>query len=236
MIEKNNNEINYKELSNQYETIGPAYIKEQEDYFNQHEDSSRNKLYELLGDMTDKVVLDVGCGSGSDIKECLNRGAKKIIGLDPSEAMLNEAKSRSISSDIDFKKGTYESIPLADESVDIVFGRFSLNYVKDLDKAFKEVFRVLTENGECIFLTTHPMDDLSLKKDKNLAVQEIISNPLYNDKIIVRYPSHNFSDYLSEYFLKNFRLDSISEDSSNEMKKDFTHPKVLFLKAKKHKA
>ncbi len=54
--------------------------------------------FEFLGDLTNKTLLDIGCGSGPYITEALRRGARKVIGIDPARGMLDLAgeKVRSL--------------------------------------------------------------------------------------------------------------------------------------------
>jgi cyclopropane fatty-acyl-phospholipid synthase-like methyltransferase len=52
------------------------------------------KTFELLGDLTGKSVLDIGCGSGPYLLEALRRGAAHVTGLDPAPSMLALAKNR----------------------------------------------------------------------------------------------------------------------------------------------
>src|SRR5207245_2924887 len=60
----------------------------------------RSKLEVLLGpgiwrDCADKVVLDFGCGTGDDAVEIAQRGARRVIGLDIRESVLEVARQRA---------------------------------------------------------------------------------------------------------------------------------------------
>jgi SAM-dependent methyltransferase len=48
--------------------------------------------FELLGDLKDKSILDVGCGSGRYMFEAVNRGAGKVLGIDAAGGALKAAK------------------------------------------------------------------------------------------------------------------------------------------------
>ncbi|MCX9564034.1 class I SAM-dependent methyltransferase, partial [Vibrio cholerae] len=86
--------------------------------------------------------LDVGCGTGVSTK-ALSRFCKSIIGIDPSEAMLAQAKSFET---MMFMQGTGENIPLADNSIDIVSFAGSLYYAKS-NKLISELVRVCSNNA-----------------------------------------------------------------------------------------
>jgi SAM-dependent methyltransferase len=50
--------------------------------------------FERLGDLSNKTVLDIGCGSGVYMREALARGAHKVIGVDAAPRMLELSKER----------------------------------------------------------------------------------------------------------------------------------------------
>lgn len=50
--------------------------------------------FDRLGDLKDKSVLDIGCGSGPYMVEALKRGAHHVTGLDPAPRMLDLARRR----------------------------------------------------------------------------------------------------------------------------------------------
>jgi len=52
------------------------------------------RTFELLGNLQEKKVLDIGCGSGPYLAEALKRGAAQAIGLDPAPRMLELARQR----------------------------------------------------------------------------------------------------------------------------------------------
>lgn len=98
------------------------------------------------------IVLDVGCGSGTDLfVAALRTGQRgKVIGLDMTEAMIVKARANIAKSDfanIKVLSGDATNIPLEDDSVDVVTSNGVLNLVPDKEKAFNEIFRVLRPGG-----------------------------------------------------------------------------------------
>ncbi|MDG6229422.1 MAG: flippase-like domain-containing protein [Candidatus Thermoplasmatota archaeon] len=94
------------------------------------------------------VIIDLGVGPGllsKEIKDILPQAT--VIGIDPIDNMLQRAKKNA---DIETRKGSSESIPLDDASVDIVVTRFSLTYWKNPQRSFKEIHRVLKPGGVLI--------------------------------------------------------------------------------------
>jgi len=76
-------------------------------------------------------VLDVGCGTGLS-KEVFNC---KITGIDPSEKLLEQCS-------FPVKKACAESIPLADNSFDVVIAVTCIHNFDDLEKGLREIKRV----------------------------------------------------------------------------------------------
>jgi len=108
--------------------------------------------------VTDKTILDVGCGYGfySFIAERL--GARKVIGVDFSEEMIKQAvefKKRKDSS-VNFTLGAVEHLPFASESFDMVISGMALN-LNDFNVGCTELQRVLRRNGSIIFSVPHPI-------------------------------------------------------------------------------
>jgi len=104
------------------------------------------------------TVLDLGCGPGFLILELKRMKSRyRIIGVDPSESMLEIAERRAAEwgiEDFEARVGTAEKIPLSDMSVGIVVCRNSLHEWKDREKGVREVHRVLKEGG--LFIIRDP--------------------------------------------------------------------------------
>jgi SAM-dependent methyltransferase len=101
-----------------------------------------------------EVVVDLGSGGGLDCFLAAQKVGKSgsVIGVDMTEemirlAMKNAAKMGAKASNVDFRKGEIENIPVDDTSVDCVMSNCVLNLVPDKQKAFKEIHRILKPGG-----------------------------------------------------------------------------------------
>jgi arsenite methyltransferase len=99
-----------------------------------------------------EVVLDLGSGGGIDVLLSARRVGPtgKAYGLDMTEEMLalaNENKRKSGLENVEFLRGEIESIPLPDDSVDVVISNCVINLSADKDKVLREAFRVLKPGG-----------------------------------------------------------------------------------------
>jgi arsenite methyltransferase len=99
-----------------------------------------------------ETVLDLGSGGGIDVLLSARRvgPAGKAYGLDMTDEMLALARENQHKAGIEnaeFLKGEIESIPLPDNSVDVVISNCVINLSADKDKVLREAFRVLKPGG-----------------------------------------------------------------------------------------
>jgi SAM-dependent methyltransferase len=97
-------------------------------------------------------VLDLGSGAGIDVFLAARKvgPAGKVYGLDMTDEMLalaRENQRRSDATNVEFLKGTIESVPLPDASVDVVISNCVINLSSDKDAVLREAFRVLKPGG-----------------------------------------------------------------------------------------
>ena len=99
-----------------------------------------------------EVVLDLGSGGGIDVLLSARRVGPtgKAYGLDMTDDMLALARENQRQAGVDnveFLKGEIESIPLPDNSVDVVISNCVINLSADKGRVLKEAFRVLRPGG-----------------------------------------------------------------------------------------
>jgi SAM-dependent methyltransferase len=99
-----------------------------------------------------ETVLDLGSGGGIDVLLSAKRVGPtgKAYGLDMTDEMLalaNENKRKAGAENVEFLKGHIESIPLPDNSVDVIISNCVINLSADKDRVLKEAFRVLKPGG-----------------------------------------------------------------------------------------
>jgi len=99
-----------------------------------------------------ETVLDLGSGGGIDVLLSARRvgPAGKAYGLDMTDEMLalaRENQKKSGFTNVEFLKGEIESIPLPDDSVDVIISNCVINLSADKDRVLREAFRVLKPGG-----------------------------------------------------------------------------------------
>lgn len=128
---------NYYEENDIYEIFSIA-----EDY--------PNKIYEcLLPKVKNKIVLDLGCGTGKFMQKFYNE-TTKYYGLDLSNKQLEIAKRKVESNNVEFICCSAENIPLSNNSIDAVISTWVLGTILEIDrrnKVLDEMKRVLKKDG-----------------------------------------------------------------------------------------
>lgn len=120
-------------------------------------------LFALLPDLHDKCVLDLGCGYGENCLKYAGMGARKVIGLDISEKMLEIAKTENSAPKIEYKNMPMEDISLekllpAGEKFDLVVSSLALHYVEDYAGLVKKIYALLKDGGYFIFSQENPIN------------------------------------------------------------------------------
>ena len=106
-----------------------------------------------LADLNEgEVVLDLGSGGGIDAFLAAKKvGPKgKVIGVDMTEEMIQRAKATASKhgyTNVEFRLGEIENLPVEDESVDAIISNCVINLAPDKLKVFQEAYRVLKPNG-----------------------------------------------------------------------------------------
>ena len=99
-----------------------------------------------------ETVLDIGSGSGFDcfIAAKMVGPNGRVIGVDMTDAMLKKSRETADElglTQLEFKKGFAEELPVPDNSVDVIISNGVLNLTPDKYASFVEVNRVLKPGG-----------------------------------------------------------------------------------------
>lgn len=116
--------------------------------------------HQLLNQMTSisaDVVMDLGCGTGYFaplLTELLR--PQQLICLDLAQGMLEYARQTRVTPNTLWLCGDAENLPLADNSVELIFSSLAIQWCEDLPALFSEVARVLKPGGRFLFSTLGP--------------------------------------------------------------------------------
>lgn len=122
-----------------------------------------------------QTVVDLGSGAGIDVFLAAQKVGPQglVIGVDMTEEMIDRAKSNAQKAgftNVDFRLGEIENLPVEDESFDLVLSNCVLNLVPDKRKAFAEIHRILKSGGKfCISdVVTYGQMPESIRQDLSL--------------------------------------------------------------------
>lgn len=133
---------------NGWKTSAPAWINRIGD----NGDFSREHVLDgpmlaRIASLKPQNALDVGCGEGRFCRMLSSIGVS-TIGIDPIEAMIEQAKERHAAGD--YRLAYAEDIPFGDETFDLVVSYLTLIDIDFLDDAVSEMARVLRPNGRLV--------------------------------------------------------------------------------------
>ncbi len=99
-----------------------------------------------------ETVLDLGSGAGLDCFLAADKVGQngKVIGIDMTPGMVEKARENARKgnyTNVEFRPGEIENLPVADNSVDVVISNCVINLSPDKSKVFQEAFRVLKPGG-----------------------------------------------------------------------------------------
>jgi ubiquinone/menaquinone biosynthesis C-methylase UbiE len=107
----------------------------------------------ILGKITEDEILEIGFGTGINIK-FYPKHVKKIIGLDINKGMLNQFSKKKLIDGIEIQSLHQEGeiLPFPDNSIEAVISTYTLCSIKDVTQSLKEIYRVLKPGCRYYFL------------------------------------------------------------------------------------
>jgi len=158
----------------------------------------------------DNIIADIGCGTGF-VFELISKKYKNqninFYGIDPAKGMLKIANNKIKDKRITFKEGSFEKIPLKNNSVDKIISTLALHWATSIDNGLKELKRVLKRKGSIDILMVEKNDGKEFKKLVFRVMKKYLSNKqIFNAaKLINRITKKELTKKFTKYF--NLRND-----------------------------
>ncbi|NAP00788.1 methyltransferase domain-containing protein [Halomonas sp. MG34] len=114
-------------------------------------------LKELLPDLKDKTVLDLGCGFGWHCRYAREQLARFVTGVDISKKMIQRAREMTKDPSISYIKTPIEDINFSASPFDVVISSLAFHYIKSFKTICKKVYGSLKPEGSFVFSVEHPI-------------------------------------------------------------------------------
>lgn len=110
-------------------------------------------------------VLDLGCGYGWHCKYVAEQGAVRVLGLDLSRKMIEEARRRNAGEQIEYRICGIDEYEYPENAWDCVVSNLALHYIENIELIFQKVHRTLKPNGIFLFNIEHPVFTAGVGQD-----------------------------------------------------------------------
>lgn len=176
-------------------------------------------LIKALSNVKNNHVLDIGCGDGSLTEYFANRGAK-ITGIDINQDIIQFTKNRKGK----YLRGDVTNLKLKSNSFDKAYSAMVFLHLDDnqLEKAFKEAYRILKKGGEFIVGDVHPTRLIQSKEPK------LVRHEKKNiDYFLTQKVSAVLLDFRKKSFYLKYYHRSLSTYINTALKSGFTLKSVI---------
>lgn len=118
------------------------------------------ELFEQLRgeSLTDKNLLEVGCGVGIDTVALARLGFREVVGIDLTEAAIRIARQRAATEGlarVRFEVANGEQLAFPDASFDFVYSFGVIHHTPSIQNAIAEIRRVLRPGGRAVVMIYH---------------------------------------------------------------------------------
>ncbi len=124
-----------------------------------------HQLRLLFPPLRGKNVLDLGCGYGWHCMFSAENGASRVLGIDLSHKMIEEAQRRNMNSKIEYRVCGMEEYEYPENMWDCVISNLALHYIKNIEHIFQKVYRTLKPNGVFVLNIEHPVFTAGIGQD-----------------------------------------------------------------------
>lgn len=135
------------------------------------------RFLRLLDAQAGQHILDVACGQGHLARVVAQHlSAGRVVGVDRSRAMVEEARSRSgnLSAVLDFQQADASALPFADGTFDRVYSVSSIEHFAQPQQALEEMVRVVKPGGR-VYITDYDYRTMMIDSEAPELTKRIIT-------------------------------------------------------------
>lgn len=179
-----------------------SWAKQYDTNENKTRDLDIKSTIQTLSKYKFKNVLELGCGTGKNTS-WLIQNAKRIIGIDFSQEMLEIAKEKITDKNVEFKKADLtKDWEVENCFADLITSSLTLEHIEDLNHIFHQANKKLVENGLFFISELHPFKQYLGSKAKYETENGIKELEVY---------THHISDYMDNAEKNGFELLELKE-------------------------
>ena len=148
------------------------FVRMGKDYY--RDELNNPAAFRLIGNVKDKLVLDLACGEGYNTRILAGKGAK-VVGVDFSTKLVQLAKTEEAKKKLGINYYIADAADLSrfpNGHFDLVTCFMALQDIKDYRKAVSEVVRVLKNRGRFVFSIPHPCFEMISDKGNRISTYE----------------------------------------------------------------
>lgn len=161
-------------MENSYdnEIIFKSFLDERKNKNSPYNLQVKPKMFNLIGDVKGKRILDIGCGVGDFVKELSLLGAKYVYGIDISQKEIDYAKKENQLSNNSFDILDANNLLQIKEKFDIVCSSITFDYIENFEILLSNIYKLLKKSGIIVYSQVHPFSTAPLTKRQWLSDKE----------------------------------------------------------------
>ncbi len=240
------------------QTFFDSYQKMRKEVVNANNLIENPIIKKLMPNFSGKKILDLGCGDGNMDMFFVQNGADKVVAIDISKNMIEEAKQKNADKKIDYMVLEMEKIGSIQEKFDFVYSSLAFHYIQDFNKLLFDINKLLNPSGILLFSQESPLLTAIVfydeKQQKTIELNgktyyllsdyenETKRENVWNDNIVTKY-HRTYSTIVNNLIQNGFEIelfqDSYADEKAIKLKEKYKYekdrPMFLFVKARKKK-
>ncbi|WP_223701794.1 class I SAM-dependent methyltransferase [Sutcliffiella deserti] len=179
----------------------------------------REDEIKLFGDVADKKVLDIGCGSGHSLQYMQKQKAAELWGLDLSEKQIESARNllKGSPAKVNLFQSPMEENPgLPKNYFDIVYSIYALGWTTSLENTLANVNSYLKRGGIFLFSWEHPLySRIKISEDNLIFTKSYHEEGTYDHEAWTQpafMQQFKLSTYLNTLIKSGFQIEKVIED------------------------
>lgn len=171
-------------------------------------DFSNSLVEALLPNLSGKSILDAGCGTGHFCLYAQKNNVARIIGLDFSQAMIDQAKKNCPKTR--FYQCDLSALNVNEEPVDVILCALVIGHIENISIVFESLAALLKTGGQLILTDFHPAQTMKHAK-------RTFKNPHDGRTLEIKHYLHQLDQIKNLLNKSGFTIEKLEESKWNNM-------------------